>query len=144
LLPLQAEADRPALEAFRQYCQKANLSAQFLETGHLTQPSHWLSLMEKFDFVIGMRLHALIMALKAGKPVIGIPYDPKVSDVLQTFRQPSLNLDQPANKKADWSETLKKNLKKMPELAQAAKSTAAEMENKACKNFDILAKILQS
>jgi polysaccharide pyruvyl transferase CsaB len=144
LLPFMAEADRPALEAFRQYCQQVDLNPQFLETGHLTQPSHWLSLMEKFDLVIAMRLHALIMALKAGKPVIGIPYDPKVSDVLQTFAQPSLSLDQPATLKTDWAQTLKSNLKKMPELAAAAKSTAAEMENKACQNFDILAKILQS
>jgi len=144
LLPLQADRDKAILEAFYQYCQAANLKATFLNTDHLKQPSHWLSLMERFDLVIGMRLHALIMALKAGKPVIGIPYDPKVSDLLQTFAQPSFNLGKAENLKNDWSETLGKSLRKMPELAQAAKSTAADMENKACKNFDILAKILQS
>jgi polysaccharide pyruvyl transferase CsaB len=144
LLPLQADADRPTLEAFRQLCLKAHLCAEFLDTDLLTQPSHWLSLMEKFDLVIAMRLHALIMALKAGRPVIGMPYDPKVSDILQTFAQPAFKLEATENQKTDWSETLKESLTKMPELAQLARSTAEQMENKACKNFEILAKILQS
>jgi polysaccharide pyruvyl transferase CsaB len=144
LLPLQADADRPILEAFRFAAQVSGLSAEFPDLSRLSQPSQWLSFMEKFDLVVGMRLHALIMALKAGRPVIGMPYDPKVSDILATFHQPAFTLEPSAKQKDDWSQTLQESLGKMPELALSARSQAEQMENKACKNFEILAKILQS
>lgn len=37
-----------------------------------------LAYTASFDFIIGMRLHSLIMATVAGTPVIGLSYDPKV------------------------------------------------------------------
>ncbi|ONI46965.1 polysaccharide pyruvyl transferase CsaB [Candidatus Epulonipiscium fishelsonii] len=35
-----------------------------------------------FDFIIGMRLHSLIMAFSVGVPIIAISYDPKVENVM--------------------------------------------------------------
>jgi polysaccharide pyruvyl transferase CsaB len=141
LLPFKADSDQPVLDAFAQSCQKNDLACQFIDTTDLARPSQWLSLMEKFDFVIGMRLHALVMALKAGKPVIGIPYDPKVSDILSVFGQPVFNLE---SRPADWAQILSQSLTRLPELAQLARSNASLMENSACKNFELLAKIFRS
>ncbi|ONI38065.1 polysaccharide pyruvyl transferase CsaB [Candidatus Epulonipiscium fishelsonii] len=35
-----------------------------------------------FDFIIGMRLHSLIMAFSVGVPIIAISYDPKVENIM--------------------------------------------------------------
>ena len=51
------------------------------------------SLNEMFDvvqnakFVLGMRLHTLIYAAKAGVPVIGLVYDPKIEGMMEYMKQ---------------------------------------------------------
>lgn len=37
---------------------------------------------EAFEFIIGMRLHSLIMAVAMGTPIIALSYDPKVENVI--------------------------------------------------------------
>lgn len=49
-----------------------------------------LSLISNFDFVIGMRLHALIMGATAGVPIVGLSYDPKVDRFLKQLGHFSL------------------------------------------------------
>ncbi len=41
------------------------------------------ALTGQMDIVIGMRLHALIMATAQGVPIVGISYDPKVEDFMK-------------------------------------------------------------
>lgn len=40
------------------------------------------------EFMLGMRLHTVIYAAKAGTPVIGLVYDPKVLALMEQFSQP--------------------------------------------------------
>jgi len=40
------------------------------------------ALFKKCDLVLGMRLHSLIMGINAGTPIVGIPYDPKVTSLM--------------------------------------------------------------
>jgi len=47
-------------------------------------------LIGKMDLMIGMRLHALIFAAKAGVPSMGLVYDAKVGSFLEIARQASL------------------------------------------------------
>ncbi len=42
-----------------------------------------LAYTEQFDFVIGMRLHSLIMAYALNVPMIALSYDPKVENIMQ-------------------------------------------------------------
>lgn len=46
-----------------------------------------LGVIERAEFVIGMRLHALIYAAKCQTPVIGIVYDPKITSIMEYMGQ---------------------------------------------------------
>lgn len=48
-------------------------------------PENILKLTSTMDFVIGMRLHALIMAAAAEVPFLGLSYDPKVKNFVDTI-----------------------------------------------------------
>jgi polysaccharide pyruvyl transferase CsaB len=53
----------------------------------LYSPAEILSITKNLNLVIGMRLHALIMAAVVGVPMIGLSYDPKVERFLQQIGQ---------------------------------------------------------
>lgn len=44
-----------------------------------------MSVMARFKLVIGMRLHALILAAVLGTPFVGVAYDPKITRFLSYF-----------------------------------------------------------
>ncbi len=61
-------------------------------------PSFTQALIKKCTLILGMRLHSLIMGINTGTPIIGLPYDPKVSTLmkdagLDDYCCSSLNLD---------------------------------------------------
>ena len=47
-----------------------------------------LAYTESFEFIVGMRLHSLIMAAACGVPMIGISYDPKVTAFCKEMKVP--------------------------------------------------------
>lgn len=50
-----------------------------------------MDIVASMDLVIGMRLHALIIATLCAVPMIGLSYDPKVSEFLESVKQPVFN-----------------------------------------------------
>jgi polysaccharide pyruvyl transferase CsaB len=121
-----------------------------LDYAKLSRPSQWLELFSDFDLVISMRLHALIMALKSGVPVIGIAYDPKVSSLMQEFDQPCINLlnehqphFDPHGIVQSWLGVLRYGLANIEELRGAATVHAKEAQVKARQNFELIATISQ-
>jgi polysaccharide pyruvyl transferase CsaB len=75
-LPLQPEADRPLC------CRLAEYTGTGAVLEDAPSPSEWLALVSGLDLVVAMRLHALIFAAAAGKPCLGLSYDPKVDSLL--------------------------------------------------------------
>lgn len=61
--------------------------APYLKGGY--DPPDMIALAARTGLLVGMRLHALIMAAAGGVPVVGIPYDPKVSALLAEIGAPS-------------------------------------------------------
>lgn len=49
-------------------------------------PGQLLSLLEHFEFTVGMRLHFLIFSALAGVPFVGLPYATKVAGFLEELR----------------------------------------------------------
>jgi polysaccharide pyruvyl transferase WcaK-like protein len=48
------------------------------------------SLLGQVDLVVGMRLHALIMAVSMGVPAVGVVYDPKVQHLCNQWELPAI------------------------------------------------------
>lgn len=55
-----------------------DVSSRTLELDHVPSISEFLNLLDQSSFLIGMRLHSIIVATAANVPCIGINYDDKV------------------------------------------------------------------
>jgi polysaccharide pyruvyl transferase CsaB len=143
LLPLQINQDKQLLEQFADQWRQHGRAATLIDTSSLHYPSEWISLFSKCKLVIGMRLHALIMSLKAGIPVVGMAYDPKVSHLLAEFEQPSLILTIEPNSQ-EWEQTLQTAFADMEKLGRKATKKAEGAKKLACQNFNMLDRILNT
>lgn len=145
LLPLQKELDDPPLAIFKREWEERGRRILPLPTDRLVLPSQWLNLCGKLDFIVGMRLHSLIMALNQGRPVVAISYDPKVEKVIELFKQASLPYKKhlPADSEAaTWSEIIARTA----ETAKATENlvrTAETCRQKAFLNFKMLEELLR-
>lgn len=141
LLPLQAEQDLEPLARFENEWAKLGRTSGRLDTNQLTLPSQWISLLRRCNGLVAMRLHALILALKAGIPVAGIAYDPKVAHVLAEFEQPCLILTKDCQPQ-QWEEALKALVYTPDRLLERSRRRLEVAQNSSCQNFSLLARIL--
>lgn len=74
LLPMQRRQDLPVLDRLRQE-MRGEVSIVTREYS----PLEVLGLVRNAAFLVGMRLHSLMLALKSLVPFLAIPYDPKVT-----------------------------------------------------------------
>jgi polysaccharide pyruvyl transferase CsaB len=96
--------------------------------------------------VIGMRLHALILAARLGVPFLAIPYDPKVSALCADLAYPLQPLIDPGAEPppAGRIESLVDQLWSSHEaLASHLRDATASMRVRAERNFDVLDALLQ-
>ena len=79
LLPLQCQHDDDRT-VLRRVLQAAGDGAGALLAEPTVLPSELVAMIARFDLVVGMRLHALVLALAAGTPFVALPYDAKVQE----------------------------------------------------------------
>jgi polysaccharide pyruvyl transferase CsaB len=92
-------------------------------------------------FVIGMRLHALIIAARLGVPFLAIPYDPKIDALLDDLAYPEPALFKPG-KTAPLAAALDARVdaawERHDELAAHLVAIRPDVERLAERNFDVL------
>ncbi len=143
-LPMQIERDEQPLKTIEQLLAPFNLRTNWLNSAIFTRPSQWLALIAGCDFLIGMRFHALLMALKSGKPVIGITYDQKVSQLLDDFEQPALSLDLEKEQcQIVWPKTINDAIRSREDLSNKVKNKLIPVKQLADKNIAVLSDILE-
>lgn len=106
-------------------------------------PLETMALIKNSDFVLGMRLHALIMAAALGKPIAALSYDPKIDGFMQSLRltelQPVAQLDSAELIKmieklwSDKDNKLAQTAQFMEIIAQQAKAPAKLAAEMLCK-----------
>lgn len=93
LLPFHHPGDGWILDELAQ-CLVARPEGQrprvFLAQADLT-PKEMMAVLERVDLLVGMRLHALIMAAAVHTPAIGIVYDPKIAAFAEKAHLPTLS-----------------------------------------------------
>jgi len=106
-------------------------------------PSELLGAMiAECDALIGMRLHAVIYAMKAAVPVLALSYDPKVRAVMERANLANLVLNPEQWVKADILKALKRLEK--PALPKRMEAYTEEMDTLASKNLDLALELLES
>lgn len=101
-----------------------------------------MDIVSSMNMVIGMRLHALIIATLCAVPMIGLSYDPKVSEFLESVDQPVFN-----NLEDLTSVELLQQVKEINANEQSIRNKLNELKTllrvKALRNSEIAVELLR-
>lgn len=92
LVPFHARQDAALLKACAVRLRAAGLVCRFW---HPQTAWHFMEGLAPVDLVVAMRLHAVILAAVADRPLLALSYDPKVDAAAGAMAIPSVNLADP-------------------------------------------------
>jgi polysaccharide pyruvyl transferase CsaB len=105
-----------------------------------------VSLIAQARLVIGVRLHALILAIRFGVPFLAVPYDPKVSALCEDIAYPLPALWTPGARSGvdgDPAEAVRAAWERRDELAAFVANAATRMRPAAEYNFEVLDRLVR-
>ncbi len=129
-VPLQKPGDTQASQAVM---KRLGAPASILAKEH--SPAALLGLTGRFDLVVGMRLHGLILAAHAGVPAVGISYDPKVAAFLrQAGLKQGMSVESPRS--ASLLEALERTWLEREQIRQSLASLKEENRHKVLQAIE--------
>jgi len=99
--------------------------------------------ISRATMVIGVRLHALILAIRFGVPVLAVPYDPKITGLLAdcNYQLPPLWTPGTRSPRALVESLVDDAWARRAELAADVRAAAADQRDRAGRSFEIAASL---
>ena len=90
ILSLQDSIDLKVCKIFEEILKRKGVEAVILKSLSLNEV---LEVISDLEYLIGMRFHANVAAIKSGVKTLAINYDPKVQKLAEEYKLPCINLD---------------------------------------------------
>ncbi len=136
VIPMQRKNDREITNFIEE-----NLSVPHGICRSSYEPKTMMGVIQRAEFVIGMRLHTLIYAVKMGVPAIALDYDPKVAAVMKAidfkYSEKVENID--TEKLCSYIEEIMENRR---EICDAIRVKSENFRSLAKKNTEIVMQLL--
>lgn len=100
--------------------------------------------LSQCDILLGMRLHALILAIKYGIPAVGISYDPKVANLMSACKLNSFSIPISTLNSHILADSLEKAVTDGEKLKITLKRLSEKFAGKSVKNVQSALKIMRS
>ena len=143
LLPMQPSSDKPVAEQFARQWHQADQARNRATLCSLEKGlTPLLANIASCDLMIGMRLHALILAAAAGVPSVALSYDPKVDAFMRASGQGEAVYDLAHSDPDVLQSLLTRAWAERGDRAAALRAVLPSLRARAARNVDAALELL--